>query len=996
MGMPNPNHFEGKARVKIRLLGGLVNLNKKFSFECGEKCEMFYGNALDNYILFEKCNIAMKDAEEASQKPIDWQFQSRPAITTQATLESDIHVVDPTEMHRMIETSNIGADDEAFEEWASRRFRFDMVGSPRVYEYYNYDSYKNGYSPVDSCIVDYTVNNETVVLQHMKRLNRDRFYRISVTGAAKEFYEGDWKDPWTYDTITGKSSATPWTQTQDFFLQTTKTEATFADDGDLQPYVKVAFPAMWTTDSISGIDTNDSKSYIYAYSGDVKHPWISLDRHLKGKMYNRGELKWYLNRDGRNVEVKDNVWYENDSVSIMTPGNGGFTDIAMNEVNVIRLRYEWSEQVESPSTWVECESYEVYGTSRDAVYQKEHWKFLQKYYGAKSVFGNGNSSSSSSSSSSSNINYDRLGAVASISSSSSSSSTSTIGTQMSRSSGLSRSDIGIVGQKTATNVTTSASSSSDSSVRSDLDLSGLNQSRAENEGLGELADPRWVESHANNDYGESAGDYRFTLEQADYMNDDDEANGGVRNLKFKVTIYQNTHAMVDVEHTKDLLGLAVIPKSEYDNMKFDEYVADKSHIYDAPLLAVRLDKIYSNNIPAVSDENRVYLNAMKLEGGKLPTYSDGGNTNRYITKDPFFYLTYMAKAYFIGGHRFDASSSYSLSWEAVNLQSLNLISPYSKWTDGRLDGDLQQGYKSLMKRAMFSYDWAVNNLGNPYPLYSDGSEYWVNRLGDPAEMGYVTAHKMREEDYAKTLADYYYMCSVLTEDVLANSTSIYGMNKTGMKNWMSVYAPKKLRIHGRYNTGAFIEVPYYQYGVIGIIAAEPYVGNIMVKGRPYLFETKVHNFPDLDRANYHLRMGRPNSGAPKVATKLLLTAVDTKSWPTQPGYNYHKDFSLLETIDFDPIKISVMNDYKMQFSTYRVNAWNINEGRYTVFKPAWQSIKEINNKFNTTYTANFEDLRAKYQLNLQYFGPAPALKIANEQSESPETYSSSTWDFMAP
>ena len=32
--LPSPNYFEGKARIKIRLLGGLVNLNKKFTFEC--------------------------------------------------------------------------------------------------------------------------------------------------------------------------------------------------------------------------------------------------------------------------------------------------------------------------------------------------------------------------------------------------------------------------------------------------------------------------------------------------------------------------------------------------------------------------------------------------------------------------------------------------------------------------------------------------------------------------------------------------------------------------------------------------------------------------------------------------------------------------------------------------------------------------------------------------------------------------------------------------
>ena len=58
MGGPKPTYFTGKARVKLRLLNGLVNMNRSFKFECGDRCDLFMGNALDNFQLFGECSIA--------------------------------------------------------------------------------------------------------------------------------------------------------------------------------------------------------------------------------------------------------------------------------------------------------------------------------------------------------------------------------------------------------------------------------------------------------------------------------------------------------------------------------------------------------------------------------------------------------------------------------------------------------------------------------------------------------------------------------------------------------------------------------------------------------------------------------------------------------------------------------------------------------------------------------------------------------------------------
>ncbi|MGN0232314.1 MAG: hypothetical protein ACI4A8_08925, partial [Muribaculaceae bacterium] len=1010
-GMPNPNHFEGKARVKIRLLGGLVNLNKKFSFECGDKCDMFYGNALDNYILFEKCNIAMKDAEEAASKPIDWEFQNRPSISTQAILDHDIHVVDPTEMHHMMETSNIAnANEEAFEDWASRRFKFTMTSNPHLYEYLDYNHYKSGIAPIDSCAVTYVVNNENVVLTDMKRLNPKRFYRLTVSGKALEYYEGDWKDPWTFDTITNTSSAVPWKQTVDFFMQTNDKLPTYTDDTDLQPFVKVAFPAQWNIDSISGIDTGNAKNEIYAYAEDVKHPWISLDKHHKGQFYNKGQLKWYLRRDGRDIQVRDNVWYENDSVSIMTPGNGGFTDIEMNKVNIIRLMYEWNEQVESSAAWVECESYEVYGSSRDEVYTREHYKYMQKYYGlADNYYGTGTiqnvlSRTQGTSSETSETSETSTGTIIALPKTSSSSSLLTpAGTLASSSStALSSSASSSIVKETIEGTpvySTSSSASTTSDEDRGLDLSGIQEKLTEDALDTDIADPNMAKKPG---VDEDENEYRFTLEQDDYMNDDDDVNGGARNLKFKVTIYKNTHAMVDVHYSKELLGLAVIPKETYDNMTFKEYAADNTHLYDKHLLAVRLDKIYSTSIPSVNDQASVYLNAMQTQGAKLPIYSKRTGAkqfikNRYITKDPFFFLTFMAKAFFVGGQHFECLSKYSIWFEHINTESLNLQSPYTSWTDGRLDGDLQNGYESFMRNAMFSYDYAVNNLGNQYPLYSDASQYMIDMLGDPTTHGYITQHKMREEDFAKTLADYFFMCKALNLDVRRQCTFLSQMCvKDQLKNWMSSYAAKKLRIHGRYNRSSYIEIPYYQYGILAHLAYVAYNIPFRVNTRQIYPINHFVDFPDIDKDDYHPRMGQPNKlAAPRVPAKLFLTAVDYEMLPGSSYYDISAYDSDREVVTFDPNTVAAFDNYRMQFSTYRVNAWNINKGIYTVFKPDWQSIKNINDHFCTTYTKSFLDLVNEYKLNMDYNGAAPGFQVANDQIGG-DFYSSSLMDFYAP
>lgn len=180
-GMPNPNYFTGKARVKVELLGGLVKLNKKFSFECGDVCEMFYGNALDDYVLFESCNIGLKSWDEAEKAKISWDIQSNPIVMTQADLNVPIRVVDPTQLNRLQNhSSGDGKSEETLKDLASRQFRFKMDASlpPTLTEYSSLSDAKANRNGVVYEMTHH-IYKEKVTLS-VDQLHRNKYYKVTI------------------------------------------------------------------------------------------------------------------------------------------------------------------------------------------------------------------------------------------------------------------------------------------------------------------------------------------------------------------------------------------------------------------------------------------------------------------------------------------------------------------------------------------------------------------------------------------------------------------------------------------------------------------------------------------------------------------------------------------------------------------------------------------------------------------------------------------------
>ena len=69
---------------------------------------------------------------------------------------------------------------------------------------------------IEYCQEHIVVSKENVTLS-VEQLHRNKYYKVTISGYAQEFYNGSWRDPQTYDTLKNGYVAQAWKQTKDFF-----------------------------------------------------------------------------------------------------------------------------------------------------------------------------------------------------------------------------------------------------------------------------------------------------------------------------------------------------------------------------------------------------------------------------------------------------------------------------------------------------------------------------------------------------------------------------------------------------------------------------------------------------------------------------------------------------------------------------------------------------------------------------------------------------------
>lgn len=308
---PKPTHFDGEARVKLKLLGGLIDINRKYRFSAGDECDMFAGNALDEFRLFGDLTIGSESQEQgwAEKNQIAPKLLSRPCFYTEAPLKEPFRVLDPTELARL--KKNYSGDVANLEAEASRTFIFRSNAESKV----TLKEYKSK--------TDKNPKTRTFYLKGQSRfanfidiseLEPNRFYAMTVTGYAKEIQKGVEVDPVTYNEKTNKYVNKAWSQSKTYYFCTGPSKE-IDDIPDLQEYIAIAYPSMRN-------NINSGGSYIETHDSDMKRPNFALTADISKKAFQKGKLIWRLSPLGENTKVcceRDNEWVVTANTCNMRP-----------------------------------------------------------------------------------------------------------------------------------------------------------------------------------------------------------------------------------------------------------------------------------------------------------------------------------------------------------------------------------------------------------------------------------------------------------------------------------------------------------------------------------------------------------------------------------------------------------------------------------------------------------------------------------------------------
>jgi hypothetical protein len=327
--------------VKLKAFAGLVDINRKFEFECGDVCDLFYGNALDNFELFGECSLGdtIKANGWGEAHILDPYLDMKPSIETLAPLDEHFRVIDETEYQRMLRDWE--GDAEALKAQANRTFVFHMDPQAILYEY---DSDEDK-TPARYYKINYDLH-ESFRTRHvfeMYQLTPNKFYRLDITGYAKELYQGVEDHPQTFNKETRDYEPVPWIQTRSFYFRTGTSKNFYnlpPDSLKLQDYVALAYPSSYgeLTTPEGYVDT--------AYVSDIQQPIVSFKRDIQTAFRNANGgdegykfIQWALyDENGKELEITGNTWYTSDQICAMGPSNP-FTKVEKNKTYYLKARY---------------------------------------------------------------------------------------------------------------------------------------------------------------------------------------------------------------------------------------------------------------------------------------------------------------------------------------------------------------------------------------------------------------------------------------------------------------------------------------------------------------------------------------------------------------------------------------------------------------------------------------------------------------------------------
>ncbi len=354
---PKPSHFDGQARVKLKALGGIIDIDKNYRFSVGKDCDVFMGNALDNFQLFGDLSIG-EDTQERGwddKNKISPNLLTRPVLHTEAPLNESFRVLDETELAKLKKNYD-GDNVDALEMEASRTFVFrpNFTGQITLYEYTRIPSSRElsdrNYNQKNKKIFNIKASDRHNTYLDITQLNPNRYYRLVVSANAKEIQKGVEVDPVTFNEQKKKYENKAWSQTKTYYFATTGRMA-IPDIPELQDYIAIAYPS-----AHNKIKDGEKRNI---HKKDLQYPTFALTTNLKDKAFKAGTLKWQLYKvtkksdgtwkNGTKVCEVDNKWLVTDSTCNMQP-TSALTGFTVKNTYRLKLIYQYSKTNEKTGT----------------------------------------------------------------------------------------------------------------------------------------------------------------------------------------------------------------------------------------------------------------------------------------------------------------------------------------------------------------------------------------------------------------------------------------------------------------------------------------------------------------------------------------------------------------------------------------------------------------------------------------------------------------------
>lgn len=299
-GLPNPSWAYGKVRASGKVLGGLIKFNSSIEMKVGHVCIPAYGNPLDDIKIFG--DVSPGDEKMATGWSDDNKISpyGNMSFTTNMRIDSKLTLVDEKLRAKM---AGMNGDEEKYTNACMRTYVFHLDKDFQVEKFQNKNSDAVSNRSGVPFRASYTTNDHENYTVGLGSLTANSYYKITLTGYAKEIIDGREVDPLFNDSTTNyKDVHRPWTQSYTNYFCTSN----YSQD----MYDEVAFhlPVLGTGQYFD--DTNSIKGNVSLE--EAANPALAL-RHIRDDYWNNPdyefEAEYTVPLDGKKIFLSDVFGY---------------------------------------------------------------------------------------------------------------------------------------------------------------------------------------------------------------------------------------------------------------------------------------------------------------------------------------------------------------------------------------------------------------------------------------------------------------------------------------------------------------------------------------------------------------------------------------------------------------------------------------------------------------------------------------------------------------